>query len=862
MSWCPSGEINLIPSTVRGNISRMKKLAIVFLLFPLLLSADREAVLKQIDVPHNYYFREMYLPQVTSGPSSVTWSPDGKSVVFSMQGTLWKQNLDSTTAEQLTAGPGYDYQPDWSHNGKWIVFAKYDHDAVELQLLNLETGKVSQLTNGGAVNVEPRWSPDDSRIVFVSTQFNKRFHLFVAHMNGDAVSNSEQLTEERRSQVTRYYYSPFDHEIHPTWSPDGKEILFVSNRENIYGTGGFWRMKAEKGSEPREIRYEETTWRARPDWASDGKRIIYSSYLGRNWHQIWIMTSEGGDPFPLTYGDYDNTAPRWSPDTRKIAYISNRDGNTSLWVMDIPGGKQLQIKQSNRKWLKPTGVLELSVIDSTGKPVAARVSVTGEDNRTYAPDDAWIHADDGFDRAVRPFEVHYFHTTGNSKITVPAGKVLVEVMRGFEYRLAHQEIQIAANQTKKAQFKLEAHMLPARFGTWYSGDMHVHMNYAGTYRNTPEHMIAQGDAENLNIVHNLIVNKEQRIPDMAYFSTKPDPASTKRTLLLYEQEFHTSYWGHLGVLNLKDHYLIPDYVGYPNTAAASLYPTNADIADLVHEQGGLIGYVHPWDAEPDPEHAEKLTNELPIDVALNKMDYYEVVGFSDHRITAHVWYRLLNCGFRIPVGGGTDAMSNYASLRGPVGTNRGYVQLNGALNTDAWFQNLKKGRTFATNSALVGLQVNGKSAGDEIALPAGSHDLKFDAAMRSIVPMDHVEIVFNGEVIKQLDLSPDRMSADANGTININRSGWIVLRAWNEHAKDPVLDLYPYATTGAIYVKVGEKEVRSAEDASYFLTWIDKVQAAAEKHPDYNSDWERQHVLQLIKDARAVFEQRKQEATK
>jgi hypothetical protein len=75
-----------------------------------------------------------------------------------------------------------------------------------------------------------------------------------------------------------------------------------------------------------------------------------------------------------------------------------------------------------------------------------------------------------------------------------------------------------------------------------------------------------------------------------------------------------------------------------------------------------------------------------------------------------------------------------------------------------------------------------------------------------------------------------------------------------------VLDLYPYATTGAIYVKVDNKEVRSAEDASYFLTWIDKVQAAAEKHPDYNSDWERQHVLQLIKDARAVFEKRKQEA--
>ena len=41
--------------------------------------AQREPVLKQIKLPHNYYYREMYLPQVTSGPSSVAWSPDGKA---------------------------------------------------------------------------------------------------------------------------------------------------------------------------------------------------------------------------------------------------------------------------------------------------------------------------------------------------------------------------------------------------------------------------------------------------------------------------------------------------------------------------------------------------------------------------------------------------------------------------------------------------------------------------------------------------------------------------------------------------------------------------------------------------------------
>ncbi len=50
--------------------------------------AQRDPVLKQIDLPHPYYFREMYLPQVTTGPSAAAWSPDSKSLVYSMAGIV------------------------------------------------------------------------------------------------------------------------------------------------------------------------------------------------------------------------------------------------------------------------------------------------------------------------------------------------------------------------------------------------------------------------------------------------------------------------------------------------------------------------------------------------------------------------------------------------------------------------------------------------------------------------------------------------------------------------------------------------------------------------------------------------------
>jgi hypothetical protein len=86
----------------------------VVLLLPAPGSSQREPVLKQIRVPHNYDSREMFLPQVTSGPSSASWSPNGQELVYAMQGSLWRQRVGSTEAVQLTDGPGYDHQPDWS----------------------------------------------------------------------------------------------------------------------------------------------------------------------------------------------------------------------------------------------------------------------------------------------------------------------------------------------------------------------------------------------------------------------------------------------------------------------------------------------------------------------------------------------------------------------------------------------------------------------------------------------------------------------------------------------------------------------------------------------------------------------------
>ena len=95
----------------------------------------REKVLKQVRVPHHYYYREMYLPQAASGIASPAWSPDGQQLAVSIEGALWRIELESGVARQLTNGPGYDYQPDWSPDGRLLAYASYHDDAVELRAL-------------------------------------------------------------------------------------------------------------------------------------------------------------------------------------------------------------------------------------------------------------------------------------------------------------------------------------------------------------------------------------------------------------------------------------------------------------------------------------------------------------------------------------------------------------------------------------------------------------------------------------------------------------------------------------------------------------------------------------------------------
>ena len=177
----------------------------------------------------------------------------------------------------------------------------------------------------------------------------------------------------------------------------------------------------------------------------------------------------------------------------------------------------------------------------------------------------------------------------------------------------------------------------------------------------------------------------------------------------------------------------------------------------------------------------------------------------------------------------------------------------------SWLAALKAGRTFVTNGPLLEFSVAGHAIGDEIRLSAGSHRLTARVALRSNVAVDHLEIIGNGKVVAAIALRGDRTAANDTISIPVSTSGWYVLRAYSDRAELPVLDLYPFASTSPIYVSVGDKPARSADDAAFFVRWIERIEAGMRASTAWNTPAEQAAVLRTLAVAKAVWQERAQQ---
>jgi hypothetical protein len=301
------------------------------------------------------------------------------------------------------------------------------------------------------------------------------------------------------------------------------------------------------------------------------------------------------------------------------------------------------------------------------------------------------------------------------------------------------------------------------------------------------------------------------------------------------------------LINLKQ-LVEPIFTGFYHTTNPHDHPTNGDIADQAHDQQGHVNYTHPAQNPRDPYEGAYTAKALPLDVARGKVDSIDVMG-SNHVANLPLWYRLLNCGFRIPASAGTDCFLNRISSRLP-GSDRVYVKIGGDFSYESWIEELKAGRTFVTNGPMLDFSVNTMFVGDTLQLETTT-DVRCLCRVQSQFPVDRIELIYNGQVVAEIPVDGDARSVTSERSLNLDKSGWIALRASGPREPDqPSATLF--AHTSPIYVEIADRPLDAREDAEYFLQWTDRLWESVRRR-DRIPSRHRADVEAQVFEARDVF---------
>ena len=232
----------------------------------------------------NYMFNFYFPPAPSSTPWAPDWSPGGSLIAVAMSGSIWTVDPDTGRSEEVTYSEKYHSSPDWSPDGRWIVYTADDGgQTIQLEIVEVSTGRSHNLTDDNFIYTDPVFSPDGSRVAYVSTKPNGYFNVYVREIKDGQWSGDEiAITQDHAYPNNRLYFGPWDMHITPSWLPNNNELLIVSNRDVPLGSGNVIRIPAlPNGIEQAEtVLVEQTLYRARPDVSIDGKRFVYSSTRG------------------------------------------------------------------------------------------------------------------------------------------------------------------------------------------------------------------------------------------------------------------------------------------------------------------------------------------------------------------------------------------------------------------------------------------------------------------------------------------------------------------------------------------------------------------------------------------------------
>jgi len=503
-----------------------------------------------------------------------------------------------------------------------------------------------------------------------------------------------------------------------------------------------------------------------------------------------------------------------------------------------PAGARVEIIEHEHAWVRGR------VVDgASGRPTAVRLAFRSKEGRYIPPyghrrdiNDGWFQ-DYGAD--VKLMDSSFSYIDGNFLAELPLGEVYVEMTKGFEYEPVRQRLNIDPSQ-QELQLEIPR-FTDSRAKGWITADTHVHFI-------SPSTAILEGQAEGLNLINLLAAQWGDLFTNVGDLPQGPLTSRDGETLLQVGTENRQHILGHLGLLGGHGEPVFPMSAAGPleSYLGDALWNTLGDWADTCRQRGGLVITAHfPYPA-----------GEAGADIVLGKTDALELYpdfGEEFNNLRFLYWYRVLNCGYRLPVVAGTDKMAAYM----PVGASRTYAYLGQEEFTfDNWAKAVRSGNTFMTSGPLLFFRADDHVPGEEITLGAGGGTVEVRAEAKCFVPIHRLEIVQNGRVVAQREEPDGPREITLNEKIHVEGPGWLAARCISSLGPTTAWGFKVLAHTSPIYLRVPGLDLFSPTAAAFLMTLIEGSQTWVETLATRPNGGRLDHVRKVFNEARERLHQR------
>ena len=525
-------------------------------------------------------------------------------------------------------------------------------------------------------------------------------------------------------------------------------------------------------------------------------------------------------------------------------------------------------------------VLFISVQCIAAEQVVLRVAVTEKGKDGPLPCRAWVQAgDDRLFEPISPDATPYakdrsFSCDGSFDIKVPAGQVTVHVERGKEYYPVDRVVDVAEDGSTQVDIKLERWIDMAADG-WYSADLHVHFG-----------------SDKLDVLKQLALADDVNwVPAFSYWNQfeKDWPHSPENEHVFADPTHFVS----------RANEEIERIGGGPFESVGALFifglPKPVYVEKHTHTfppDAVLAGIAKKMDRKCLIDTDKPLWAENVVTMAMGHFDSVQVCHNHYHREqTIHdaglccgmassvieeeperyaeeelfhrtngVYYRWLNCGFRLAATGG----SAIGVMAVPLGYNRTYAYISGEPTPEKYIEAVRDGRTFATSGPMLRTKADDMLPGATIRFKSrGLAAIKIETVLESIEPIESIEYVLNGVVVRRSMLRGKKFEGVLREQFNMNfrpqRSGWLLCRATYRNPHDGKLR---QAHTSPFYFEVDRKPTAFRKDAEYMIRWIDELLKVAAKPDRYENEEQRREAIKLFNEARQVYTNIANDATR